>query len=193
VAVLIASLLSAGVAAFDEPGALGGIISIGVICLCLFACLALLWQLLLAFLYPLAQRSLVLEERGVVEAVRHGWQILSRHVGEMLLLVLLLFLIGIVFGVFIAIILVPLGLLLAVPTILELIEGGLPSARQLATIGVGAILLALIGQVLRGFFVTYQSAAFTIAYRRLTGSGVAAAPSGPPPVMPYQFEKPTEE
>jgi hypothetical protein len=141
----------------------------------------------------LAQRSLVLEETGVVEAIRRGWQILSRRVGDMLVLVLLLFLVSVVFNILVGIILVPLGLLLAVPTILELLQGGLPSAGQLVAIGLGAILLALLGQLLRGLYVTYQSVAYTVAYRRLTGKGAVVAAPEPKPATPYQFEPPTEE
>lgn len=192
-AVLVASLASAGIAAVDTPGALGGIALIAFTCFCLLACLALLWQIFLAFLHPLAQRSLVLEELGVVDAIRRGWQILTRHPGDMLVLVLLLFIVGIVFGVLIGVILVPLGLLLAVPTIFDLMQGGLPTAGQLVTIVVGALLLGLLGQVLRGLFVTYQSVAYTVAYRRLTGKGAIEAAPELAPVSPYQFEKPSEE
>lgn len=192
-ALFVAAIASAGIAAFDNGGALGGIVIIALTCVCLLACLALLWQIFLAFLHPLAQRSLVLEERGVVDAVRHGWQILAGHAGDMLVLVLLLFIAGIVYSALIGVVLIPLGLLLAVPTILDLVRGGLPSGGQLVTVAVGAVLLALVGQVLRGFYVTYQSVAYTLAYRRLTGQGAVVAAPEPAPQTPYQFEQPSEE
>src|SRR5690606_17916371 len=122
-AILIASVASAGIAAAGEPGALGGIVLIAITCLCLLGCLALLWQIFLAFLHPLAQRSVVLEERGVIDAIRRGWQILSRRPGDMLVLVLLLFILGLVFGALVSVIVVPLGLLLAVPTIFDFMRG----------------------------------------------------------------------
>lgn len=195
-AVLIASLTSAGiVAAVEDPGALGGIVLIGITCFCLLGCLAILWQLFLAFLQPLAQRSLVLDGSGVVESVRRGWRILAANVGDVLLLVLFLFVIGLVFGALIAVILIPVGLLLAVPTFFELMQGNVPTGRGLLTLVVGGILIGLLSQLLRSFFVTYQSVAFTLAYRRLTGKGATEADLAPEPKpsTPYQFEQPPEE
>lgn len=192
-AVLIASVVSAGIAAFDEPGALGGIVLVALTCLCLLGCLAILWQIFLAFLHPLAQRSLVLDDRRVIDAVRHGWQILSGRPGDMLVLVLLLFILGLIYGALVAVILVPLGLLLAVPTIFDFMRGGFPSGGQLVAIGIGAILLGLLGQVLRGFYVTYQSVAYTLAYRRLTGKAAGVVQEPPKPATPYQFEQSPEE
>ena len=192
-AVLIAAVASAGIAAIEDPGALGGIALIAVTCFCLLGCLALLWQLFLAFLYPLAQRSLVLDGRGVIDAIRHAWRILTSRAGDVLLLVLFLFVIGMVANAIIAVILIPLGLLLAVPTIFDLLQGSLPSGRGLLTIAIGGLLIALLGQVLRGFFVTYQSVAYTLAYRSLTGKGDMVTTPEPKPATPYQFEQPAEE
>jgi hypothetical protein len=200
-AVLFASLTSVVIAAVNEPGVdpfatgfgAGELLALVGVCLCLVACLAVLWQLFLAFLHPLAQRSIVLDGRGVIDAIRHGWQILARNFGDLLLLVLFLFVIGLIFGALIAVILVPLGLLLAVPTVFDVLERGLPTARSLLAIGIGGFLLGLLGQALRGIFVTYQSVALTLAYRRLTGKGAAMVEPEPKPVTPYQFDSPTEE
>ena len=193
-ALFIGAVASAGLATLENPDAFGGMVLVAFTCFCMMTCLAILWQIFLAFLHPLAQRSLVLDERGVIDAVRHGWQILSRRPGDMLVLVLLLFILGLIYGALVGVILVPLGLLLAVPTIFDFMRGGFPSGGQLIATGIGVILLGLLGQALRGFYLTYQSVVYTLAYRRLTGKEVEFVEQAPPPTTtPYQFKQPSEE
>jgi hypothetical protein len=177
------------------PAGLGETVFIIATCFCLFGCVAFLWQLFLAFLHPLAQRSIVLADSGVIRAIRHGWQILSRNPGDMILLVLFFFVLGMIFRALVSAILVPLGLLLFVPTFLELLSGGIPTAGQLAGIVAVSLLLALLAQVLSGFFVAYQSTGYTLGYRQLTGKGKAESEPPVPllPATPYQFEQPAEE
>jgi hypothetical protein len=166
---------------------------IAATCLCVLGCIVFLWQVFLAFLHPLAQRSVVLADRRVFAAIRHGWQILGGHAGEMILLVLLLFVVGLVFRALLAAVLVPVALLLFVPSILELIRGGAPSMGQLAGIVLASIGLALVAQVLNGLYVTYQSVSYTLGYRQMTRPNAVIPASSLPPSTPYQFEPPSEE
>jgi hypothetical protein len=181
-------------AAGSVPAGIGEGIFLLVTCLCLIGCLVFFWQIFLAFLHPLAQRSVVLDGNSVFAAIRHGWQILTRNPGDMILLVLLFFVAGIVFRALVAALLVPAALLFFVPGFLDMLRGGFPTGGQIATWIGASLLLALAAQVLGGLFVAYQSAGYTLGYRQLTGQGKAPdTPQEPPPATPYQFEQSPEE
>jgi hypothetical protein len=136
-----------------------------VTCFCLIGCLAFLWQIFLAFLHPLAQRSVVLAGSGVIGAIRHGWQILiaqsRRHDPARALLLRArhdLSRAGIGHSG------AGSDCCSLCQPFLELLSGGIPTAAsQLDRHCRVSLLLALVAQVLGGFFVAYQSAGYTSA------------------------------
>lgn len=199
--VVVVLVLTVGPAVAILEGRSTDVIPAGIIeaivltatCLCLVACVAFVWQAFLAFLHPMAQRSVVLADSGVISAIRHGWRILTRNPGDIMLLVLFLFVIGVIFRALLAAIFVPVGFLLFVPTFIDLFQGGVPSLGQIANLGVWSFLLALLAQVLSGFYVAYQSVSYTLGYRRLTEQSKVIPASSLPPATPYQFEQLSEE
>lgn len=180
-AVLVFTLLF-GLAAL--PGVLGGMIgdaalAIGIILSVLFGIpviiLAILTALLVSLVLETVRRVCVLEERGVLESLRHGWQLMRDHFVDLGLMWLLT--IGVRIGF--SIVVIPVGIVLLVVALL--LGGGLGGLIYLLTsaLAAGWIIAAVIGGLLfitilalpftflGGLLQTYLSTTWTLTYRAL--------------------------
>jgi len=163
-----AALMSAGM---EDPTAIGaGIGGLALVFVCLM-CLMIPFFLALSFIYPFAFRGIILRDLGVMDSIRHGWQTLKQHLGEIILLALAFFLINIIILIVALAILVPVGLAVGVP--LVALSGSDASVLQgvLAVLGivVGLVVFALISAIA----TAWQSSTFTLAYLQWTGKNVA--------------------
>ena len=92
-------------------GAIGGF----MVCFGILACLLVPLGILVNIIYPFAQRGLILQGHGVIDSIRHGWKVVRENAGDVVLLIILFLVIGFVFGIVAAIVLIPLALLIFVP------------------------------------------------------------------------------
>lgn len=162
-----------GLAAWDEatrgaagmPEALAGSLALVMACVgCLF-CIAMPLIFFISLIYPFAQRGIVIQDMGVMDSVRHGWQILKGNVGDILLLVVLFFVISMVFGVVSLIVLLPLGFLALGPSVIGLISGGTLGVPEIAMLTGGGICVGLVGTAINSIMVSFRSTAMTLAYQ----------------------------
>jgi hypothetical protein len=158
---------------------LAGALGVVVIFAAIVAAIAM--SLLLKFWH----RAVVLEDRGVNDAVRRGWQVLRRRLGDVGVMGLILFALGLVK----TIVLVPVVFLLVAVAV---IGGGLPAMLAYAVTGLIAqgatpwIAAAIVGvpifigvmaiplAVLSGLVQTFHSSTWTLTYREL--AALEAAP-----------------
>jgi hypothetical protein len=162
-----AAIMSAGM---EDPTAIGaGIGGLALVFVCLM-CLMIPFFLALSFIYPFAFRGIILRDLGVMDSIRHGWQTLKQHLGEIILLALAFFLINIIILIVALAILVPVGLAVGVP--LVALSGSDATVLQgvLAVLGiiVGLVVFALISAIA----TAWQSSTFTLAYLQWTGKNV---------------------
>lgn len=162
-----AAYMSAGM---EDPTAIGaGIGGLALVFVCLM-CLMVPFFLALTFIYPFAFRGIILRDLGVMDSIRHGWQTLKQHLGEIILLALAFFLINIIILIIALAILVPVGLAVGVP--LVALSGSDATVLQgvLAVLGivVGLVVFALISAIA----TAWQSSTFTLAYLQWTGKNV---------------------
>jgi hypothetical protein len=119
---------------------------------------------LISLLNNVSARSLVLENLGVIAAVRRGWGLARAHAGHVLLNGAVLFVIGIVFGFAAAI---P-ALVLWVPTAQAILHGQWSAISILTGILMGLyILVVMIG--LGGILTSFNSTLWTKLYKAMTG------------------------
>ncbi len=73
----------------------------GLIGLCLIplACILVVVGLVLAFVYPMAQRGIILEGFGVTDGIRRGWQVLRENLADIFLLAILFAFISLIVGI----------------------------------------------------------------------------------------------
>ena len=143
--------------------ALGGV---GLVALCLL-CLLIPFTIVLSFIQPFAFRGIVLRDMGIRESLRHGWNTLKSHLGEIILLGLAFFLVNILIFIVAAAILVPVALAVGVPLAMLAESDATVITGILAALGivVGLIVFALISAIA----TAWQSSTFTLAYLQWTG------------------------
>lgn len=174
--IAISTVTIASVETFTGPGPapgqmeqiLGGF-GIIALCFCLLACILLPLWLIIYVIYPFAQRGIVLAGLGVVASIRHGWNVITRNVGEILLLILFFVVLGILATVVTALVMLPIGLLAFGPAVFDLIGGGVPSASDIVFIILGGLLLLIVSAVINSLLITYRSVTVTLAYEEFVG------------------------
>jgi hypothetical protein len=149
----------------DIEGLLGGM-SIIIFCVICLLCLLLPLLLVVTAIYPFAQRGAVLNDLGVIDSIRHGWNVLRANLGEIILLIVIFVVIGIAFGVVLAIIFIPLAFLALGPTIIGMVSSGNVGVVEVATAAFGFICLGLLAAALNSVVVAFRSTAVTLAYQQ---------------------------
>jgi len=154
-----------------------GTLGLGLICLLPLVCLMVPVMFLVGVYVMLAQVAVVVEDLGLLDAFRRGWEIFRAHLGSVIVMALILILGGGLVGLILAL---PL-LLIAVPAVFGLLLGG---EGQIST-GVLVSGLCFVGLLpllilLNGILQTFVTGAWTLTFRRL-----AASPKEPaPPALP---------
>jgi len=155
---------------------LGTVLAAGLGVVLIFA--AIVVGIAVSLLLQFWHRAIVLEDRNVNEAVRRGWQLLRQRLGDVLVMGLILFGLGLGWGI----VLVPVVFLLLA---LAAIAGGLPALLAFAVAGLVAqgavpwiaavvvglpifiVILAIPLAVIGGLAQTFQSSTWTLTYREL--------------------------
>lgn len=152
---------------------LGGL-GILLACFGLLACLFVPLYLLVQLIYAFAQRGLVLNQMGVVDSFRHGWVTVRENIGEVFLLAVLFTVIGFVFGLVAAVVLIPFAFISAGPIIFSLISGETVTAANIVVLAIGGIVLGVIGAAINSILIAFRSTAVTLAYQEFVGKSAVA-------------------
>ncbi|WP_420627912.1 DUF7544 domain-containing protein [Candidatus Leptofilum sp.] len=161
-----------GFSLFQEGGnmteAMAGTISILAICGGLLACLLVPLGLIVTFLQPFAQRGLVIKQLGVMDSIRHGWDVLRQNLGDILLLGIAFFVLGILVGFVSLFVMVPLAFLAAGPVLFDLFQGNQIDfgMSDIVLLAFGGICLGLAGAAINSILTAYRSATVTLAYQQ---------------------------
>ncbi len=140
------------------------------LCIVPLICLLGIASLVVNFVYPMAQRGMILHDLGVTDSVRHGWEILRKNLGEILILAVIFVAIGFAVGIAIVVIALPIGLLFIVPIILAVIEGGTILTAATIIFGIlGVLTFVLLSAAISSILRTFQSTTFTLAYHEWAG------------------------
>lgn len=166
--ILAGSGLSAA-ALMEDPTALGGAIatSIGmfVFCVCGLVCGMIIIGLIVQFINAFAYRGIMLQGYGAIDSISHGWQVLKANTGEILILSLIFFGISLLFGLALAMVMVPLAIAMVLPAIAFMTEGGGLAVGGIVFMLTGVLCLGIIGAGFNAIITTWQSASFTLAYQ----------------------------
>jgi hypothetical protein len=164
-----AALLAAGME--DPGGAMAGLGGLALLLVCLL-CLLVPFVIVLSLIYPFAFRGIVLRDLGIMDGIRHGWKTLREHLGEIILLVLAFFLIGIIVIIVVAAILVPVALVIGVPFAMLMDSDATVLQGILAVLGI--VISLVVFALVSAITTSWQSSTFTLAYLEWTGKNVTA-------------------
>jgi len=169
----------------DAAGAAGTVISVGLIFL--FILLAIVVAIVVTLLMRFFHRACVLEELGVIEAIKHGFGVVREHLSAVAVMWLIMLGVGIglaVVMIIAVILLVLLATVLAgVPALLAgglanlAFEGPVPWIVG-AAVGIPIFLLVIVIPILflGGLIEVFKSSVWTLTYREVRG--LEAAESG---------------
>ncbi|WP_420642835.1 DUF7544 domain-containing protein [Candidatus Leptofilum sp.] len=147
--------------------AMGGTISLLAVCGGLLACLLIPLGLIVTFVQPFAQRGLMLKQLGVVDSIRHGWDVLRQNLGDIFLLAIAFLVLGFLVGLVSLVVMIPLAFLAAGPVLFDLIQGNQIDfgMTEIITLAFGGICLGLAGAAVNSVLTAYRSATVTLAYQ----------------------------
>ncbi|MGH7868689.1 MAG: DUF7544 domain-containing protein, partial [Candidatus Dormibacteraceae bacterium] len=174
--VIVGGLIGGGIALSFLTFSITGHLIIGAIVVTLTALLALvllIFSVILAIIFLLAARAIVLEQLGPIRGLRRGFHIFGRQTGHVLLAWLIQAVLSLAVGIVATVVL----LIVWIPLLLTLLfahhsfsSSDIIGAALIA--GIPTILIAIVLKVLSG---TYFSTYWTITYRRLVFKPAPAA------------------
>lgn len=160
----------------EAAAAIAGSFGLLGICMCLLICAMIPLGFVITLVAEFAARGAVIQQKGVIESLSHGWNVLKDNLGPVILIWLILFVIGIAVAFALGIVMLPLALVISAPMITSAINGGLPSGGSIAWMGVGSICLGIFGAALMSIVQTWTSAIWTLAYKAFTGKAPETLP-----------------
>ena len=148
----------------------------GVFCILPLLCVLVIAYIPYAIVIWLGQIGVVVDDLGVFDSVRKGWELLKANVGPVIILGVILFVIGLVIGVAM---LIPLAII-AIPVFFAFVtDPGNPNIPMLVGAGVAFLCLLPVLWVVSGAVNTWVYSVWTLTYRQFTGGASAPAPSAP--------------
>lgn len=180
IVIFIVSLVGIGNSSTDiQTTALGGLFTMLGILIPAICCLAIV-SIFINMILEQAKNAMVIKDLGIIDSLREGWDLFKNNFLTIIILSILLGVLGVIVSTIIS-----LPLLLAViPAIAGVAFAGSGSADQAAIMAPLALAgLCFCGYLpvllfLRGVLETYNQAAITLTYLRLT------APTPEPPLEP---------
>lgn len=165
----IGGSIAGAAASSGDAGGLFAAIGVGLgLLLCCVICGIALLAIVLGVIYIFAQRAIVLEDRGVVDGVRRGWEVIRANLGEVIILLILFLLLNLLVGAIVAAVAIPLGALSFGPGALRLLSGEALSTLDVILMIVGGLAVALIVAAIRSFYTAFSSTAYTLAFQEFT-------------------------
>lgn len=140
------------------------------LCLVPLFCLMVPLAIVLAIWEKAAQRGIILHELSVMDGLRESWGVLRIHLADVLILGLILIVLGFLFGIAVAVVLIPCALILVVPAMGTIFTGPGLDMLSIGLLVIGALVIGVVAAAVSSIFTTFQSATVTLAYQELSGN-----------------------
>jgi hypothetical protein len=148
---------------------------LGVLCLLPILCILVILFIPYGLIFWLGSFGMVLEDLGVIDSVKRGWEIFKTHPGPVLLVGVILFILLFIVGL---VVLIPF-VVIAIPAVLAFMgDPQHPNWGLLAGAGLALLCLIPIIWVANGILTTWVYSVWTLLYRQLSGA-VPQAPAAP--------------
>jgi hypothetical protein len=185
--LLIGIIIFLVILALFIPGVILTALTLGLFALCLVPLICVLIPVMWAVYVVIEQANvaLVVENLGITEAIKRGWQVVRDNVGSMIVMSLILILgVGLIGGLIIGL---PM-LLVAAPMLVGYTNGTIDAIRTGWIVsGLFFLIYLPILLLLSGIIRSYTTSAWTLTYLRLTAkpsSPLIEAPGVPDDIIP---------
>lgn len=174
---------SAGQRGDDNNAALASLLGGGVIVLCCLVCVLAIYGVLSMAIQTFGERAIVLENAGVMDSIGRGWAVFRANLGNIILIALIMWVIATAFAFVVGAIVAAVLFASVFPAINDLSQSGSLGAGPTILAIIGVILATVVGAIINTLFTTFNSTAWTLAFRQFTGSVPAVpAPAAQPPL-----------
>lgn len=137
--------------------------------LCIFSCMIFLFAIVVSFLSPQAERAIVIENEGVFSGIRRGWNVLTKNLGPILIVWIILVAISLAAGILISLPLLIVVLPAVVAFAFSMAAGGSNlSFTPLIIAGLCTVAYIPVSLVANGMLNAYVESVWTLTYLRLT-------------------------
>ncbi len=181
----------------ETPDAALASAGIGVVCIGgVLACLGAIYSILAAALQTFGSRAVVLDNLGVMDALRKGWEVFRANLGNIILLAIIMLVVGWVVGLVIGLVSAAIfapALISGFTDISRSSEGFNLSGSTIVLAIIAFIAVTIVGAIISALFTAFNSTAWTLAYRQFTGRGLTTTSSVTPPSLPPVPPLPTAQ
>jgi hypothetical protein len=148
----------------------------GVLCVGgVLTCVAIIYGLISMALQTFGERAIVLDGLGVMDSLRKAWEVFRANLGNIIVIALIMAVISFVVGLIVG----AISAAVFIPTVL-MAMGQAETGVQASTVIVGLlsfVIVVVLAAVVSALFVSFNSAAWTLAYRQFTGQAPAPIPA----------------
>jgi len=185
--VSIGGTVAGGIAAGEDMAGLFTALGAGLVgLLCCVICGIALLALVLTVIYIFAQRAIVLEDRGVFDAISRGWEIIRANLGEVIILLIIFMFLGFVVSAIVALVSLPLAALSFGPGAWRLFSGASLGPLEIILMVVGGLAWIVIVAAIRSFYTAFSSSAYTLAFQEFTDKQLPPADLIPEKLPPAE-------
>lgn len=132
--------------------------------LCTLFCILFFFSVVVGMILQQAKNAMIVEELGIINALKRGWEVFKNNLGSIFLIAVILFIVGVVAGMLTAL---PV-ILIVFPTMLAFVLEEVQSMQPLIVMGLCLVAYLPVLLVLNGILTAYIQSAWTLTYLQIT-------------------------
>jgi len=140
--------------------------------ICGMVCFFFIIQIITSMFRTFGSRAIVLEEQGVLGSFSRSWVLFRHNIGATVVLALLIFVIGIVAGLILAIPAIAVMFPIMISTMPGIMSGAGPSASDYLLLGCAGVVMIVLFSLVNGVLQVFIESAWTLAYREFSAEAL---------------------
>jgi len=134
---------------------------------CVMICVTGIYSILASALQTFGERAILLENLGVINGLRRGWEVFISNLFNVILLALVLIVLNALFSLITGLVLTALALPATIGGLMSSLSEEGPQTSTIIFTVLMFVLIALISALISALVATFGSAVWTIAYRQI--------------------------
>lgn len=136
--------------------------------ICGMICFFMIIQIITALFRTFGSRAIVLEDQGILGSFSRSWNLFIKNIGATIILALLIFVIGMVVGLILAVPSMVIMVPIMFSTMPEIMSGAGPSTGSLMLMGCAGIVIVILFSLVNGILQVFIESLWTLAYREFS-------------------------
>jgi hypothetical protein len=183
IALTVGGSIAAGIAGSSNSGQdfaemIGPLMALGggaIALICCLVCGLFIFFIFILVITTFSRRAIVLENQGVLDAIRRAWEVVRANLGDVIILLILFMVLSLIVGLITAAVALPIGALAVAPGAIRLIAGDTLSTLDIILMVIGVLALIVIVAAIRSFYTAFESSAYTLAFQEFTDKQIPEA------------------